>query len=128
MNLGAGGIRGTGVCLIAAAAILCAAPGCDTEEGYYDHVPPAGKGSLVIDNNTADDITVFLNGTNTASVGDGNERIFDLSPGVYRVVLDEEHGSQDYREDVDILSDRLTIMHVSPGLGHDEYNVDVEFD
>ncbi|MBI3985654.1 MAG: hypothetical protein HY343_01935 [Lentisphaerae bacterium] len=107
-------------------ALLCLA-GC--EEDDFDHQPPAGQGSLIVDNNTYDDIRIYLNGYDTNSVSDYSRRTFDLAPGVYRVVLDQRSGDRTYRDDVDVLVGELTILDVRIGsLQSDEYDVTIRFD
>jgi len=102
--------------------------GCDDED-YYDHVPPSGKGSLVVDNNTLDDILLYVDGVYTTKVNDSSERILDYDPGLYRVTLIEDGGSKNYRGDTDILEGRLTILDVIEDVNDlTEYDVVMEFD
>jgi hypothetical protein len=104
--------------------------GCDDEEeDYLDHNPPAGQGSLVVDNNTLEDIDIFVNGTRTNRVNNGNEFILDLGPGVYRIVLDSDDSARRYADDVDILQGRLTVLHVSINiLDVNGFNVSQEYE
>ena len=44
---------------IAGVLMLLSFAGCEGR-GYYDHVPPSGKGSLIVDNNSGDEISIFL--------------------------------------------------------------------
>jgi hypothetical protein len=115
-------------CCLAAllAAGLAPVTGCEEEE--FDYRPPEGYGALVIDNNTADDLYVFVDGVRVTRVGDGSEGFVDLLPGLYRVVLDGED-SRSYRDDLDVLRGRLTVLHVSM-IYRDRYSYDVsvEFD
>jgi len=104
--------------------------GCD-EDDYEDHVPPKGKGSLVIDNDTFDDLSLYVDGNYTARVGDGSERIFDLDPGVHRVVLDEGDDDDDrsFRDYVDVLAGQLTVLKVRADVDDIyAYDVRVEFE
>lgn len=112
--------------IIAMVAVILT--GCDDED-YYDYVPPAGKGSLVIDNNTFDDILLYVDGVYTTKVNDGSERILDYDPGLYRITLIEDEGSRNYRGDTDILEGRLTILDVIEDVNDlTEYDVLMEFD
>jgi len=106
---------------------VCVWSGCeDDDDKIYDHVPPEGKGTLVVDNDTADDINVYVNGVRKTRAGDGSESFTELDPGLYRVVLDGED-DRSWRNDVDILEGRLTILHVRTDFSHPrEYDVDVE--
>lgn len=114
-------------CSFAITSLL--ATGCDWEDDdYTDHEPPAGKGSIVVDNNTADDIKVYIEGVRVADVNDFDDRAYDLNPGVYRVVLDQDGGDRTFRDDVDVIEGRLTILDVSIDLfDPDDYDVEVFF-
>jgi len=41
--------------------------GCEVDD-YSNHNPPAGQGSLIVDNHTADDISIFLDGVEKGHV------------------------------------------------------------
>ncbi len=114
--------------IISVSALLLLITGCEYEEDYYDHVPAPGKGSIIIDNNTSQDINFYVDGERVSEIGDYRERIFDLEPGVRRVVLDEEDGDTTYREDVDVLDGRLTILKVWADIGVAEYIVEIDFE
>ncbi|HNR94512.1 MAG TPA: hypothetical protein PKK36_07880, partial [Kiritimatiellia bacterium] len=47
-------------CALLAAALLPLA-GCEDDDDY-DHKPPAGMGTLVLENDTVDDISVAIDG------------------------------------------------------------------
>jgi hypothetical protein len=104
--------------------------GCDEEDDdFLDHNPPAGQGSLVIDNNTLEDIDLFVNGTRTNRVNNGAESILDLAPGTYRIVLDSDDSDRLYADDVDILEGRLAILHVTIDILHpNEFDVSQEYE
>jgi hypothetical protein len=113
--------------LLLSAGILMS--GCDAdEEDDYDYVPPAGQGAMIVDNNTDNDIEVFVDGQSRGKVGDDSDRPFDVSPGVHRVVLDEKGGDRVYRDDIDILNGRLTVLDVDSDFDYVEYDVLVYFD
>lgn len=114
----------------AVAMIFCLlVSGCDDDDGF-DHVPPEGMGTLIIDNDTFDDIEIFINGAEIGRVRDGNDGFFDLEPGLYRVVLSDEDRDRDYRNDIDILAGRLTVLYVDAPINafDDEYRVVFEYD
>ena len=83
---------------------------CD--DGTYDHVPPAGQGSIIIENNSGEDTQVYIDGILFGTVRERKTRIFDMTPRTYRIVLDEDDGYRSYRDDIDVLADRLTVMDV----------------
>ncbi len=108
--------------------MLLVTSGCEYEDDYYDHVPPPGKGSIIIDNNSSHDINFYLDGERLSEIGDYRVRIFDLSPGVSRIVLDEKDGDTTYRDDVDILEGRLTILRIWAAIDAAEYTVEIDFE
>ena len=109
-------------------AVLALAAGCD-EGDYLDHNPPAGQGSLVIVNNTDDDIDVFLDGMQVMDVDNWDDSTLDLDPGARRLVLDQDDGPRSESEDIDILDGRLTIVRVSlDALNFNDYHIDVEYE
>jgi|GEM_PF-2318368 len=115
-------------CICIAALLLC--QGCDDDD-YLDHNPPEGQGSIVVDNLTAIDFELFVDGEFIAEVDGGRERIVDVDTGIRRVVLDDSDdivGS--FREDIDVLEGRLTILRVYPETTGPApgYVVTIEFD
>ena len=115
--------------LALAAMVTTWSAGCDDDDDDYDHDSPAGKGTLVVDNNTPDRVRVFIAGAQAQSVGKGDERYYDLNPGLYRVALDGEDTDRFWTGDADILQGRLTILKVSDDLGDfDDFDVDVDYD
>ena len=102
---------------------LCA---CDGDD--WNHKPPAGMGSIIVDNRTMDGVNVYLEGTYTNRVSDFDHEAYDLAPGIHRVVLDESHGSRNWRGDVDVLKDKLTVLEVNKGYYGLDYSVRVYFD
>ena len=107
------------------AMLLLVGVGCDEED--FDHVPAVGMGTMVIDNDTSDDIEIFVDGALVGDVDDYDDRYVDMLPGVYRVVLADEDGARSFRDEIDILANRLTILHVDTGSLWGEYSVWVEF-
>lgn len=114
--------------LAAAAMVSVWSAGCDDDDDY-DHDVPAGQGTLVVDNQTPDRVHVFIAGAQVQSVGDGDERYYDLAPGLYRIALDGDDTDRFWAGEADVLQGRLTILKVNNDLGDfDEFNVDVDFD
>jgi len=109
---------------IAGVLMLLSYAGCK-DEGYHDHVPSSGNGSLIIDNNSGDEISVFVDGVRVAGVSGGDYQIVDLAPGFFRVVLSADHVDRSYRDDVDILQGRLTILDVKASSADNYYYYDV---
>lgn len=100
--------------------------GCDDD---FNHHPPAGMGSLIVDNATDNKIYVYLNGYETNSVQYYDYEYYDLNPGVYRVVLEEKNGPRSYRDDVDLLKDQRTVLEVKTDAASSSYyDVRVYFD
>jgi len=102
---------------------LCA---CDGDD--WNHTPPAGMGSIIVDNRTTDGVNVYLDGYYTNRVSDFDNAAFDLAPAIHRVVLDESHGSRAWRGDVDVLEGKLTILEVNTGFYSSDYDVRIYFD
>jgi hypothetical protein len=102
---------------------------CDlSNDDDDDHDVPDGQGSLIVDNNSADEISVFVDGIKVKNLGDYSDWAYDLDPGVHRVVLDQSGGDRSYREDIDILKGRRTVLDVSVHTFDSEYDVAVFFD
>ncbi len=115
------------VCLSALLLAWCLA-GCDYEDDDHDHDVPPGLGSLIVDNNTADDIAIFIDSVRANNVDGYEHKSFDLRPGVHRVVLDERGGENSFHDDVDILEGRRTIMDIGSADSDGDYDVAVFFD
>jgi len=116
---------------MAAAAAMAGLPlaaGCEGKNHDIDHTPPKGMGSLAVDNPTLDDIKVYVDDAQVGRAKDDSAPVFDLKPGVHRVVLDQEDGDRHYASDIDILNGRVTILRVSVDLGDDDYRVGVDID
>ena len=112
------------------ASMLPLFAGCDWDESdkHKNYDPPAGQGALRVANHTGDDIKVFVGGVELGLTGDYSDRVYNLDPGVYRVVLDQKRGDRSYRDDVDILEGRLTVMDVSYDQSLFDYDVVIFFD
>ena len=97
--------------LLALAAVCALGNGCHDDDDY-DHDPPAGQGTIVVDNISCGRVQIFVEGTYLDSIRSGHIRYFDLPPGLYRVVLDAEDTRRAWAADVDVLDGRLTILQV----------------
>jgi hypothetical protein len=84
--------------------------GCDDTE--FDREPPAGQGSLIVDNFTGDRVRVYIEGVEDRSVSSGDHRYYDREPGVYRVALDGDDIRRYWAGDVDVLEGRRTVLEV----------------
>ena len=102
--------------LLAAAALIGSVTlaGCDDDDDI-DHDPPAGQGSIVVDNDGYRDLHVYIDGVYQGEVRDGHRTAYDRAPGVYRVVLDESGSDRGYSADVDVLAGRLTVLEATGG-------------
>lgn len=102
--------------------------GCDDDDDF-DHDPPPGQGSMIVDNHTDDDLSVYINGNRVYDVNEDDARAYDLDPGVYRVVLEQQGGDRQFRDDIDILVNRQTILDVYiDATDVDDYEVHIRFD
>ena len=101
--------------------------GCD-DDGF-DHTPPAGQGTLVVDNLTWDRVYVYIDGEEVNSVTSDKHQYYDLAPGVHRVVLDGDDTDRIWMDDVDVLDGRLTVLEVQDrNLSSDAFSVRIYFD
>jgi len=96
-------------------AALLVGAGCeDNNDNDFNHDPPAGQGSLIVDNQTPDDFKLYVDGIREQDVRDGHWEAVDLTPGVRRAVLvDEDANDRSYANDVDILEGQQTIIRVT---------------
>ncbi len=91
--------------------LLIFSSGCEDDK-KYNHNPPEGQGSLIIDNNTEDDIYIYIDGHLSTHAPYSSKQAYDLEPGEHRVVFDQRGGDRYYSDDVDILENKLTIWDV----------------
>lgn len=115
------------VLLAPVCCLVLSLQGCDDGD-RFDHTPPAGQGSLVVDNTTADGLNVYQNGYKIYSVSAYDHELVDTNPGVYRVVIDERNGYHSFRGDIDIVEGQLTVIEVLREYSSDLYEVNVYFD
>lgn len=109
------------------AVVVGLAAGCDDSD--FDHDPPAGQGSLIVDNLTGYRMHVYINGQSVGDVSAGDDEYFDRWPGLCRVVIDGEDADQSWGDEVDILEGRLTVLEVRPEYGsYNAFDVNVYFD
>lgn len=130
MNRCFGEVIRSGRLLFVALAVLSVSglAGCESKDDYLDHVPPAGKGSLIIDNWTAGEVAVYVDGTNAMNVDATSSGISDMTPGTYRIVISEDGGNHSFRDYVDILEGNLTVMKIRTAAGSmTDYSVTTEF-
>lgn len=115
-------------CLLAGALAAILLAGCD-DYSPSDHEPPEGMGAIIVNNHTYSDINVYIDGVEQRDVGGGQDRAYDRSNGVYRVVLTEEDGIRSFSGDVDVLQDQNTILDVTNDSGNAaRYDVFIYFD
>jgi hypothetical protein len=115
--------------LLVVLGLLCVVgAGCSGRDD--DHTPPAGMGSIMLRNNSGDDIYVYFDGHIADTRADAAETTaYDLMPGSYRVSLTERRGWRSWSGYVDVLQDRLTFMDVSVDLQNSvAYDVVLFFD
>lgn len=103
------------------------AAGCDDTE--FDRDPPAGQGTLIVDNFTGDRVRVYIDGDEVDSVSSGKHRYYDRDPGVYRVALDGDDVNRSWAGDVDVLEGRRTVVEVRGySSDYDLFAVQIYFD
>ena len=101
---------------------------CGCEDDEIEHRPPVGLAAIGIDNNTASDIEVYIDGERKVTVGDWSEKAFDMEPGLYRLVLNDEDEERSYADDIDLIVDNLTEVTVTTSLtDYNEFNVSIVF-
>ncbi|MGD9874911.1 MAG: hypothetical protein AB7T27_11690 [Kiritimatiellia bacterium] len=116
------------LCALITAAALATLTGCEDDDDDYDHNPPAGMGTLILENDTYDDVTVALDGRIQPEVREDSDRKYDLEPGIWRLVLDQQGGDQNWRGDVDIIEGHLTIVNIGASADPDDFFISVRFD
>ena len=103
--------------------------GCDWDDDNDDDFDPAeGKGAIIVDNNSADEIAVYIDGVRFDDVDSYSDEPYEVDPGVHRVVLDQRGGDRSYRDDIDVLQNKRTVLDVSAPTFDDDYDVEVFFD
>lgn len=113
--------------LAMAAWVVAGTAGCEDDDDF-DRVPPAGQGSLVVDNNTGDRVRVFIDGGQVQSVGKYDDRYYDLNPGTYRVALDGDDTDRFWIGEIDILQGRVTVLDVTDDVDdYDDFDVDLDY-
>ena len=110
--------------VLVAAVLALGLTGCEDEE--YNHVPPEGQGSIILDNFTADDINVFMDGVASNRLRDYEVEAYDMTAGVHRLVLDQDGGDRYGAWDVDVVVGRLTVVEIrTSGWDWEDYEVDI---
>jgi len=103
--------------------------GCDDDDDDYDHNPPENMGSLIVDNQTDNDMAVYIDGFEQDKTDEDDWRAYDLIPGEHRVFLREKGGDRRSDFELDILEGRLTIVDVQgESYGQDRYDYFVRYD
>ena len=101
--------------------------GCD--DTRFDREPPAGLGTLVVDNFTGDKLQVYIDGQEREDTSAGDHRYYDLKPGLHRVALDGDDVNRSWAGDVDILENRRTVLEVrGSSFDYDDYDINIYFD
>ena len=99
----------------ALAAALAAGFACGCDDDEHDHDLPAGMGAICVDNETGNRLRIYVDGAEVESVSAWKQRYFDLNPGLYRVVLDDDDAQRTWGGDVDVLEGRLTVIEARAG-------------
>ena len=99
--------------------------GCD--DGDPDRTPPVGQGSIFVNNQTSSDLQIYIDGIRFETVQDYEDKYYDLAPGLYRIIIDEQDGDRTYRDDVDVIEGRITVIDVAMESFGDDFDVEVFF-
>jgi len=91
--------------------------GCEgiSDDDGENFDPSEGNGALFINNDSIDvRVLTFIDGEQQEGrTGGDNERVYELAPGTYRVVLvDDRDDDVIYREEVDIIANRVLVLDV----------------
>lgn len=114
--------------LLALAGLLLLFAACDDDSPWDDEQPPAGLGALVVDNLSSDRLDLFIAGELNGNVRGGRYRYIELAPGVYRIVLMSDDGFRSYRNDIDVVEERKSVIEISSGDDIREYDARIYFD
>ena len=109
-------------------ALTLGVSGCEWDDDPTDHDVPPGQGLIVVDNNSGDDIAVYIDGKREKDADAYEDEPYTVAPGLHRVILDQRSGSRSYRDDIDAVEGRRTILDVTVRAGDNEYDVAVYFD
>lgn len=107
-------IRHTAALAAGLFALLLAGGACDyDDDDDYDRPVPPGMGTLMIDNETYDHISVFIDGVYQEQIArEDRVTAYDLPPGLYRVALEQRGGHGSFRDDIDVLPGQRTVIEV----------------
>lgn len=95
------------------AVMAVVATGCSWSSDSK-HVPPAGKGSIIIANNSGTSFSVTINGVlNAAGMEASGSIPYDLDPGTYVITLQQVGGARSWTGSVSVQLGRLTDMDVT---------------
>ncbi|HOW97649.1 MAG TPA: hypothetical protein P5567_14410 [Kiritimatiellia bacterium] len=112
---------------VLAVALALGVTGCEDED--YDHVPPDGQGSIILDNYSPDDIHVYIDGVETNEVKDYEDEAYDMTGGVHRVILDGKDNDRYGAWDVDVVVGQLTVVEIrTSDWNWDDYEVSIHLE
>ena len=91
--------------------------GCVEDDDGENFDPVADQGALFINNDGFNPVHVYVDGERVPGrVGGGDSKGYSYPPGVYRViVVDRETDRQLFRDELDILEDRVTVIDLVAG-------------
>lgn len=98
--------------LVLAATLSTLFSGCEDFDPT-DHEPEDGYGALVVNNHLVHDLIVYVDGVQLEDTNDNDDHAYDLAPGLHRVILDERNGNGTFRDDIDIIEGRNTVLDVT---------------
>lgn len=117
-----------GCLLVALTIVSFLIAACESDNPWHSNVPPEGFGALVVDNRTSDRLEVYLDGEEEMTVRGGRYQYIDFAPGSYRLVIMSSDGFRSYRDDIDIVKGRITVVELRGGGENREYNARIYFE
>lgn len=99
---------------------------CDDNE-YSDNNPPDGQGGIIVVNNRAEGMHVFIDGEAQADVGDFDDRAYNVTPGAHRIILDARRSRGAFIDEVEVLAGRNVVL-LAEDAGDNALSVRVQLD
>jgi hypothetical protein len=116
----------TWIKLLLTAIFTLSLTACDDDE--FEHNPPEGQSGLIIVNNSATDLNVFIDGERAARVDSFDDRTYNYAPGLHRIILDPRNSSSTYQDEIELLVNRTLVLLVSGGAFEQELFVEMRLD
>lgn len=109
--------------ILLATCLMMGLSACEDDDDDFDHDIPAGQGTIVVNNQTSNDIEVYISGMEQNTAHQDDYEFYDRNPGIYRIILNEEDGDRNWYGFVDVVEGKKTILDVEVALGTYNYAV-----